>query len=109
MHGAKNIVFLIHLHKASCVTFSKYGGGRNHLMTGHKPKKSTESGEEWLDRLKKWNTVMMFSWGKLNCVCVCHMFFISTSREFGSPVDGGSRISVILPVQLVICAQHVTK
>jgi len=50
-------------------------------MKGLKHKKSTEKEEEW-------NTII-FSWGKLNCVCV-------TSREFGIPVDGGSRISVIL-------------
>jgi hypothetical protein len=37
------------------------------------------------------------------------MFFVSTSREFGISVDGGSRISFILFVQQVICAQLVTE
>lgn len=90
MHSAKNkvnVVFYDTFAQGWLYTFqyfwtTKYEVGRNHLMRGLKPKTSKEKGQEWLDRLGKMKTVMTFPWGKLNCVC--HMFFISTSRVWDS-------------------------
>jgi hypothetical protein len=61
-------------------------------MRGLMPKKSTENGEECLHRLGKMKHIHDILVGETKLCVTC------TSREFGIPVDGGSRISVILPV-----------